>query len=89
MHLLRLPRKGGDDGATPPATPPPPPPPPSSSPPFPPAPLDTSDETRSERPQAHILYILERFFEDGCAFCVPLGGTVEMAYAFQRALEAR
>ena len=38
---------------------------------------------------AHILYILERFFEDGCAFCVPLGGTVEMAYAFQRALEAR
>ena len=38
---------------------------------------------------AHILYILERFFEDGCAFCVPLGGTVEMAYAFQRALEKR
>ena len=31
----------------------------------------------------------ERFFEDGCAFCVPLGGTVEMAYAFQRALEKR
>ena len=38
---------------------------------------------------AHILYILERFFEEGCAFCVPLGGTVEMAYAFQRALEKR
>merc|ERR1719311_695036 len=38
---------------------------------------------------AHILYILERFFEDGCCFCVPLGGTVEMAYAFQRALEKR
>ena len=38
---------------------------------------------------AHMLYILERFFEEGCAFCVPLGGTVEMAYAFQRALEAR
>ena len=38
---------------------------------------------------AHILYILERFFEDGVAFCVPLGGTVEMAYSFQRALEKR
>ena len=38
---------------------------------------------------AHILYILERFFEDGTVFCVPLGGTVEMAYAFQRALEKR
>ena len=38
---------------------------------------------------AHILYILERFFEDGCCFYVPLGGTVEMAYAFQRALEKR
>ena len=38
---------------------------------------------------AHILYILERFFEEGTVFCVPLGGTVEMAYAFQRALEKR
>jgi len=38
---------------------------------------------------AHILYILTRFFEEGCAFCVPKGGTVEIAYAFTRALEKR
>ena len=38
---------------------------------------------------AHILYILERFFEEGVAFSVPVGGTKEMGAAFVRALEAR
>ena len=36
---------------------------------------------------AHMLYILERFFEEGVAFSVPVGGTKEMGAAFVRALD--
>ncbi|KAJ1452418.1 hypothetical protein M885DRAFT_619919 [Pelagophyceae sp. CCMP2097] len=33
---------------------------------------------------AHMLYILERFFETGCAYSVPLGGTENIARAIHR-----
>jgi len=33
---------------------------------------------------AHMLYILERFFEPGCAYCVPIGGTENIARAIHR-----
>ena len=36
---------------------------------------------------AHLLYILERFFEDSAAFCVPIGGTCELGETLQRGLE--
>mmetsp|Transcript_15069 Transcript_15069/g.25675 ORF Transcript_15069/g.25675 Transcript_15069/m.25675 type:complete len:694 (-) Transcript_15069:2072-4153(-) len=36
---------------------------------------------------AHLLYILERFFEDSAAFCVPIGGTCELGNTLQRGLE--
>jgi len=36
---------------------------------------------------AHMLYILERFFEEGAAYSVPLGGTIEIANALVRGLE--
>jgi len=36
---------------------------------------------------AHMLYILERFFEPDAAFSVPLGGTCEIANALVRGLE--
>jgi len=36
---------------------------------------------------AHLLYILERFFEETAAFCVPIGGTCELGETLQRGLE--
>ena len=36
---------------------------------------------------AHMLYILERFFEEGAAYSVPLGGTIEIANTLVRGLE--
>ena len=33
---------------------------------------------------AHMLYILERFFEPGCAYSVPKGGTENIARAIHR-----
>jgi len=36
---------------------------------------------------AHLLYILERFFEESAAFCVPIGGTCELGETLQRGLE--
>lgn len=36
---------------------------------------------------AHILYILDRFFEDSAQYCVPLGGTEEIARTMVRGLE--
>merc|ERR1719217_685540 len=36
---------------------------------------------------AHLLYILERFFEEEAAFCVPIGGTCELGETLQRGLE--
>jgi len=36
---------------------------------------------------AHMLYILERFFEEGAAYAVPLGGTIEIANTLVRGLE--
>jgi hypothetical protein len=33
---------------------------------------------------AHILYILDRFFEDSAQYCVPLGGTEEIATTMVR-----
>lgn len=36
---------------------------------------------------AHLLYILERFFEETAAFCVPIGGTCELGNTLQRGLE--
>lgn len=33
---------------------------------------------------AHILYILDRFFEDSAKYCVPLGGTEEIAKTMVR-----
>ena len=36
---------------------------------------------------AHILYILDRFFEDGACYCVPVGGTEEIAKTLVRGLE--
>lgn len=36
---------------------------------------------------AHLLYILERFFEDEAAFSVPIGGTCELGNTLQRGLE--
>lgn len=36
---------------------------------------------------AHLLYILERFFEESAAFCVPVGGTCELGETLQRGLE--
>jgi len=33
---------------------------------------------------AHMLYILERFFEPGCAYSVPIGGTENIARAIHR-----
>ena len=36
---------------------------------------------------AHILYILERFFEEDAAFSVPIGGTSQLGETIQRGLE--
>jgi len=36
---------------------------------------------------AHILYILERFFEESAAFSVPIGGTSQLGETIQRGLE--
>jgi len=36
---------------------------------------------------AHLLYILERFFEETAAFSVPIGGTCELGNTLQRGLE--
>lgn len=36
---------------------------------------------------AHILYILERFFEESAAFSVPIGGTSQLGETLQRGLE--
>eukprot|EP00536_Pseudo-nitzschia_multiseries_P005005 jgi/Psemu1/238122/estExt_Genewise1.C_900034 len=36
---------------------------------------------------AHILYILERFFEEDAAFSVPVGGTSQLGETIQRGLE--
>uniref|UniRef100_A0A7S0IU80 Amine oxidase domain-containing protein n=1 Tax=Calcidiscus leptoporus TaxID=127549 RepID=A0A7S0IU80_9EUKA len=36
---------------------------------------------------AHILYILDRFFEDEATYCVPIGGTEEIAQTLVRGLE--
>ena len=36
---------------------------------------------------AHLLYILERFFEDTAAFSVPVGGTCELGNTLRRGLE--
>ena len=36
---------------------------------------------------AHILYILERFFEESAAFSVPVGGTSQLGETLQRGLE--
>lgn len=36
---------------------------------------------------AHLLYILERFFEESAAFSVPIGGTCELGNTLQRGLE--
>jgi len=36
---------------------------------------------------AHILYILERFFEESATFCVPVGGTSQLGETLQRGLE--
>jgi len=36
---------------------------------------------------AHILYILERFFEEDAAFSVPIGGTSQLGETLQRGLE--
>ena len=36
---------------------------------------------------AHLLYILERFFEETAAFSVPVGGTCELGNTLQRGLE--
>lgn len=36
---------------------------------------------------AHMLYILERFFEEGTAYSVPIGGTCEMGNTLVRGLE--
>jgi len=36
---------------------------------------------------AHILYILDRFFEDGACYSVPLGGTEQIALTLVRGLE--
>lgn len=36
---------------------------------------------------AHLLYILERFFEETAAFLVPIGGTCELGNTLQRGLE--
>lgn len=36
---------------------------------------------------AHLLYILERFFEESAAFSVPIGGTCELGATLQRGLE--
>jgi len=33
---------------------------------------------------AHILYILDRFFEENAVYCVPLGGTEEIAKTMVR-----
>eukprot|EP00965_Chrysotila_dentata_P257882 6213030-Pleurochrysis_carterae.AAC.2 len=36
---------------------------------------------------AHILYILDRFFEEGACYCVPIGGTEEIAHTLVRGLK--
>lgn len=36
---------------------------------------------------AHMLYILERFFEESACYAVPIGGTCEMGNTLQRGLE--
>jgi len=36
---------------------------------------------------AHMLYILERFFEESACYSVPIGGTCEMGNTLQRGLE--
>ena len=37
--------------------------------------------------QAHLLYILERFFEETACFSVPIGGTSQLGETLQRGLE--
>ena len=36
---------------------------------------------------AHMLYILERFFEESACYSVPIGGTCKMGETLQRGLE--